>query len=136
MPFVTVDVIERLVAILSADQQPADPQREDPQPADWQPEDPQPAPGAARPVPDSPRARSVDAALLIDAEGRRQFLAGAYRAASLTRALHELGSPDGVAVHRLVRHLTITEVVADAPVTLDCDTWEDIMFVRRTMEAP
>lgn len=118
MPFVTLDVVERLVATLSADSQWA-------RSAD-----------VSSFVPDSQRLPSVDAALLVDRGGRRQFLAGAYRATSLRRALAVLGPADGVAVHRLVRHFTITEVAADETVTLDCDTWEDITLVKDKMEAP
>ena len=119
MPFVTPDVVERLVATLSAGSQ----QRA-------------PSGDTAVSVPDSQRAASADAALLVDGGGRRQYLAGAYRAASLRRGLADLGPPDGVAVHRLVRHFTITEVPADATVALDCDTWEDITLVREKLEAP
>ena len=117
MPLVTPEVIERLVATLSADARS------------------EPSVDAAA-VPDSPRAPRFDAALLVDGGGRRQFLAGAYRATSLRQAFADLGSPDGMAVHRLVTHFRITEVAADETVTLDCDTWDDITLVRDKLEAP
>jgi molybdopterin-guanine dinucleotide biosynthesis protein A len=114
---ITPEVIERLVATLSADARS------------------EPSVDAAA-VPDSPRAPRFDAALLVDGGGRRQFLAGAYRATSLRQAFADLGSPDGMAVHRLVTHFRITEVAADETVTLDCDTWDDIRLVRDKLEAP
>jgi molybdopterin-guanine dinucleotide biosynthesis protein A len=105
MPFVTTATVERLVAACSDDRHTAVPVR-------------------------SP----VDGALLVDADGRRQYLAAAYRMPALTRALRALGPPEGQSMRSLVHRLTLTEVTTDAEQTLDVDTWDDVERSRALLE--
>jgi molybdopterin-guanine dinucleotide biosynthesis protein A len=107
MPLVTGATIERLVAACSPGE-----------------------PGAPAPRPD------LDGALLVDHEGRRQYLAAAYRVGALRRALSGLGPPDGQPMRRVVHCLTVTEVATDPEVTLDCDTWDDVERSRDLLEDP
>ena len=72
----------------------------------------------------------LDAAVLVDADGRDQPLAAAYRTAPLLAALAALGDPAGLPLRRLVGGLT-TRRIADADgAALDCDTWEDLARAR------
>lgn len=77
---------------------------------------------------------ATDGAWLVDEQGRRQFLAAAYRTTALRAALDQLGSPDGASMRQVVRRLTMTEVTTDAGVTLDCDTWDDVHISRYRLE--
>ena len=77
-------------------------------------------------------ARSQDqgtAAAFVDAGGRRQHLAAAYRTIALRAALDEIGDVDGAAMRHVAQRLTMVEIEADPEITLDSDTWSD---VRRT----
>jgi molybdopterin-guanine dinucleotide biosynthesis protein A len=76
----------------------------------------------------------TDGALLVDAEGRRQFLAAAYRVPALRQALRQVGPPHGQAMRHVVGRLTVTEVSTDPEVTLDCDTWDDVERSRDLLE--
>jgi molybdopterin-guanine dinucleotide biosynthesis protein A len=71
-------------------------------------------------------ASRVDGALLVDGDGRRQYLAAAYRVPALTRALDDAGSPYGLSMRSLVRRLTVADVAANPEETLDIDTWDDV----------
>ncbi len=75
-------------------------------------------------------APGVDAALLIDAGGRDQPLAAAYRADALRTALAALGDPAGRPLHRLVGGLGRVLVADTDDVAYDCDTWEDLEQAR------
>jgi molybdopterin-guanine dinucleotide biosynthesis protein A len=81
---------------------------------------------ACEPRDADPDARRVDGALLVDGDGRRQYLAAAYRVPSLTRALGDTGSAYGRSMRSLVRRLTLAEVAANPEETLDIDTWDDV----------
>lgn len=67
-----------------------------------------------------------DAALLVDAAGRDQPLAAAYRTAPLRAALATLGEPAGLPLRRLTTQLTTTRLADPAGVAYDCDTWEEL----------
>lgn len=79
---------------------------------------------------------TVDGAVLVDADGREQWLCGIWRVAALRRAYAQLPDPAGVGMRRLVRELRIRTVAAtgktadsDAagPVPwFDCDTEDDL----------
>ena len=72
----------------------------------------------------------ADAAVLVDADGRDQPLAAAYRTAPLLAALRALGDPAGLPLRRLVGGLA-TRRIADADgAALDCDTWDDLARAR------
>jgi molybdopterin-guanine dinucleotide biosynthesis protein A len=74
-----------------------------------------------------------DGALLVDPNGREQWLAAIYRRDALSARLAQLG-PDQVAgfpLRRLVENLRLLRVASAAQATLDCDTWEDVAAARR-----
>jgi molybdopterin-guanine dinucleotide biosynthesis protein A len=70
-----------------------------------------------------------DGALLVDADGRDQLLAGVWRTASLRRVVEAAGPPEGLALGRLLAGLTVVRVAVPAAVRApwqDCDTPEDL----------
>lgn len=73
---------------------------------------------------------TVDAAVLVDAGGRDQPLAAAYRTAPLRAALAALGDPAGRPLRRLVGGLARLRVADIDDVAYDCDTWEDLEQAR------
>jgi molybdopterin-guanine dinucleotide biosynthesis protein A len=68
----------------------------------------------------------ADATMLVDDNGRRQLLAGAYRRQALTIALHTLGDPQNQSMRALVATMRIIDVVSVGSEALDCDTWDDV----------
>jgi molybdopterin-guanine dinucleotide biosynthesis protein A len=68
----------------------------------------------------------ADATMLMDDNGRRQLLAGAYRRHALTTALHTLGDPQNRSMRALVATMRIVDVASVGAETLDCDTWDDV----------
>jgi molybdopterin-guanine dinucleotide biosynthesis protein A len=77
---------------------------------------------------------AVDAALYSDADGRRQFLAAAYRRARLDGAIAAVGEPAGASMRAVVAGLTVAEIPAHSDLTLDCDTWRDVERTRQILE--
>ncbi|MFF7637128.1 molybdenum cofactor guanylyltransferase [Kitasatospora sp. NPDC008050] len=71
------------------------------------------------------------AAMLVDADGRDQPLAAAYRAAPLRATLAALGDPVGRPLRRLVGGLRTVRLADPDGVSQDCDTWEDLERARR-----
>lgn len=69
-----------------------------------------------------------DGALLVDADGRRQYLCAAYRRTPLLAAAP--GDRDGLPLHRLVSGLRLAEVAAVGDEAHDVDTWEDLARAR------
>lgn len=81
-------------------------------------------------------ACTSDGAVLVDADGRDQYLAGVWRAASLREALTNFGDPTGGAMRKLVAGLRITRVTlpgeSDAPAPwFDCDDPQDLDEAKR-----
>jgi molybdopterin-guanine dinucleotide biosynthesis protein A len=76
----------------------------------------------------------VDAVLYVDGDGRRQYLAAAYRRAPLEAAIRAEGDPSGVSMRAVVARLTVTEIAAHPDLTLDCDTWQDVERTRQILE--
>ncbi|BFV58019.1 hypothetical protein KCMC57_up31230 [Kitasatospora sp. CMC57] len=76
-------------------------------------------------------AEEYDGALLVDADGRDQPLAGAYRTAALRAALAGLGEPAGLPIRRLLAPLRLGRLADPDGVSCDCDTWEDLEAARR-----
>jgi molybdopterin-guanine dinucleotide biosynthesis protein A len=81
-------------------------------------------------------ACTADGAVLVDAGGRDQYLAGVWRVAALRRALASLGDPRGAAMRRLVGGLAVTRVGtpggSDAPAPwFDCDDPQDLDEAKR-----
>jgi len=77
---------------------------------------------------------SVDAVMYVDSDGRRQYLAAAYRTAPLTDAIAAVGDPAGASMRSVVAGLTVDEIAAHPDLTLDCDTWQDVERTRRILE--
>ena len=76
-------------------------------------------------------AMSRDGAVLVDEGGRDQPLVGAYRVASLVRALGALGPPyTGIPLRALVARLELSRVPDTTGAGRDCDTWEDVEVAR------
>ena len=84
---------------------------------------------------------TTDGAVLIDGDGRDQYLAGVYRVDALRAALDAVGDPAGVALRRVVGGLDLCRVAPPpepgaAPPWFDCDDAEDVRlaesFARRT----
>lgn len=80
------------------------------------------------------QAADCDGVLLTDDRGRRQYLAAAYRSASLQAAVRELGPPAGQSMRRLVEGLRLREVAAHSDEAMDCDTWPDVDRAVRLLE--
>ncbi|MGH3384489.1 MAG: molybdenum cofactor guanylyltransferase [Nocardioidaceae bacterium] len=76
----------------------------------------------------------ADGAMLVDDGGRQQFLAAAYRTASLRSAIGALDDPDGASMRALVGGLRVHEVTAQAGEALDCDTWSDVRRATALLE--
>jgi molybdopterin-guanine dinucleotide biosynthesis protein A len=76
---------------------------------------------------------SVDCAALVDGDGRVNYLAAAWRRASLVRAFKALGEPAGAAMGGLVSTVTMLKVPDEGNWGLDCDTWDDIAGARRRL---
>jgi len=76
----------------------------------------------------------ADAAMYVDARGRRQYLAAAYRRAPLSASIAAEDGPAGASMRAVVARLTVTEVAAHSDLTLDCDTWTDVERTRRVLE--
>jgi molybdopterin-guanine dinucleotide biosynthesis protein A len=79
-------------------------------------------------------AVDLDGALLVDGEGRRQYLCAAYRTAALRSAAPAPAEQHGLSVRRLVSGLRLAEVVAVGGEAQDVDTWADLRTVRARME--
>jgi molybdopterin-guanine dinucleotide biosynthesis protein A len=74
-----------------------------------------------------------DCAALVDAGGRVNYLAAAWRRAALQRALAALGDPTGASMRALVSAVSVTQVPDPQGWGLDCDTWADVDDARRRL---
>ncbi|MCW2817972.1 MAG: molybdopterin-guanine dinucleotide biosynthesis protein [Marmoricola sp.] len=73
-------------------------------------------------------------ALLVDGDGRRQYLCAVYLTEALLAAAPVQGEEHGLAVRRLVADLDLAEVPALAWETRDVDTWEDLSALRERLD--
>jgi molybdopterin-guanine dinucleotide biosynthesis protein A len=71
-----------------------------------------------------------DGALLVDEDGRRQYLCAIYRTAALTQAAPQLEEHHGLPMRVLVDGLRLAEVPALAWEARDVDTWDDLAELR------
>ena len=71
----------------------------------------------------------TDGAVLIDDDGREQWLTARYSVSALRRQLAELGDPADASVRALVRGLRLARIPAGSDAA-DIDTWEDYAHVR------
>ncbi|WP_306999525.1 molybdenum cofactor guanylyltransferase [Amycolatopsis thermophila] len=69
-------------------------------------------------------ADGADGAVLVDEDGRRQWLIGVWRTASLRRALP--ADPHGAALRRVLGHLVVAGLPAAPGECADVDTPEDL----------
>jgi molybdopterin-guanine dinucleotide biosynthesis protein A len=74
------------------------------------------------------------AALLVDANGRRNHLAAAWRRSELADALAAVGEPAGAAMRALANHVGVVEVADAGEWGRDCDTWDDLEQARARWE--
>jgi molybdopterin-guanine dinucleotide biosynthesis protein A len=74
-----------------------------------------------------------DGAVVLDEDGREQWLAGLYRRASLEHAIARIGDDHmvGLPLRRLVGGLRLLHVKGRSRALMDCDTWEDVDSARR-----
>jgi molybdopterin-guanine dinucleotide biosynthesis protein A len=74
-----------------------------------------------------------DGAVVLDEDGREQWLAGLYRRASLEKAVARIGDDHmvGLPLRRLVGELHLLHVKGRSRALMDCDTWEDVDSARR-----
>lgn len=73
-----------------------------------------------------------DAAALVDADGRRNLLAAAWRRASLAAALDRIANPAGARVRALYEGVACADVADPEGWGEDCDTWDDLIRARRS----
>ncbi len=85
----------------------------------------------------------VDGAIAIDDGGRRQPLAAVYRTHALIAALEAAsgstqggGQLAGLAMFRLLDHLTLVDIHVPHDATADVDTWDDAVRLGATPPAP
>ena len=83
-------------------------------------------------------AAGHDGAVLVDREGRDQWLAACYRRESLTAAIDRLRARDGgtagLSLKRLLADFDLARVPDPDGQSFDCDTWEDVSHVRRLVD--
>jgi molybdopterin-guanine dinucleotide biosynthesis protein A len=79
-------------------------------------------------------ATDVDGALLTDADGRRQYLAAAYRTGPLRDAVLSLGPTADRSMRGLVEGLRLHGVPAQPDEAMDCDTWPDVARATELLE--
>lgn len=80
------------------------------------------------------QSAGVDGALLVDEEGRHQYLCAAYRTVSLRAVAPPLEEQHGLPMRRLVTSLKLVEVPALPGESRDVDTWEDLLALRAWIE--
>ena len=124
LPFLTADVIVTLRAACPFDASP------------WPTADPVPA--AADPAPGT--ANPPAGAVLVDSDGRDQYLAGVWQAAALRRAIAEFGDPAGGSMRRLLGDLNVVRIGVEVGATagsgrpapwFDCDDPDDLRTAER-----
>jgi molybdopterin-guanine dinucleotide biosynthesis protein A len=74
-----------------------------------------------------------DGALLVDDDGRRQYLCAIYRSAALVEAAPPLEEQHGLAMRSLVSGLRLADVPALAWEARDVDTWDDLTELRERL---
>jgi molybdopterin-guanine dinucleotide biosynthesis protein A len=78
---------------------------------------------------------TVDGAVLVDPDGRRQPLAAVYRVSALLAARPaDRAAENGLAVRRLVEPLRLLEVPTVGDEARDVDTWDDVAALRAPYE--
>ena len=75
-----------------------------------------------------------DGALLVDGDGRRQYLCALYRSDALRAAAPTAEERPGLAMRALVKGLRLAEVPAIGREAQDVDTWEDLTRLREYLD--
>jgi molybdopterin-guanine dinucleotide biosynthesis protein A len=70
------------------------------------------------------------AAALVDADGRRNLLASAWRRSALAAALERVETPAGAAVRALYGDVACADVPDPQGWGQDCDTWDELARAR------
>lgn len=73
----------------------------------------------------------ADVALLVDCDGRPNYLASAWSRSPLERHLQSLGDPVGLSMRRLVDGLRTRHVRDTGGWGFDCDTWDALEEARK-----
>lgn len=76
-------------------------------------------------------APGAEVACLREPDGRVNYLAAAWRAAALRRAVAACGDPAGSPARRLIGAAVMIEVADPAGWGRDCDTWDELAQARR-----
>ena len=73
----------------------------------------------------------ADGTVLVDPDGREQWLAGRYRVTALRAAIAALpDGPENAPLRAIMRGLDLVEVSVSAEVIADVDTWQDYDAAR------
>jgi molybdopterin-guanine dinucleotide biosynthesis protein A len=82
---------------------------------------------------ESHRDHRHDGAVVVDEDGRAQWLAALYRRSALENAVTRFGDDQlvGLPLRRLVGDLHLLHVKGRSQALMDCDTWEDVDSARR-----
>ena len=75
-----------------------------------------------------------DGAVLVDDDGREQYLCALYRSDALLAAAPERGLEHGLAMRALIAGLILGRVPALSWEAQDVDTWEDLARMRERLE--
>jgi molybdopterin-guanine dinucleotide biosynthesis protein A len=75
-----------------------------------------------------------DGALLVDEDGRRQYLCGVYRTEALRSAAPAYEQQHGLSMRALLSDLDLVEVPALPGESRDVDTWEDLTALRERLD--
>jgi molybdopterin-guanine dinucleotide biosynthesis protein A len=75
-----------------------------------------------------------DGALLVDEDGRRQYLCAIYSGAALARAAPPLEEQHGMSMRSLAAGLRLAEVPALSWEARDVDTWADLTELRERLD--
>lgn len=77
-------------------------------------------------------AASGDGAVLVDEDGKLQYLCAAYRPEGLDRVRPSYEEEHGLSMRALVSGLELVRIPAYGPETRDLDTWADLVELRET----
>ena len=73
---------------------------------------------------------SADVAVLVDADGRANYLASAWVRSAAEAQVRDLGDLTGLPMRRLLQGLTVEEVRDTGEWGFDCDTWDAVHEAR------
>jgi hypothetical protein len=74
---------------------------------------------------------TADVAILVDPDGRPNYLASVWRRDIAESALQRIGDPTGLSMRRLLDDLTVAKVRDTGGWGFDCDTWDAVEQARQ-----